>query len=109
MNVSAVFRIGLTLPDVEESTAYGAPALKVKGQMMACVPTNRSAEPNSLGFRMDRGDRAALLSEAPELYYCPEHYVNYDMVLVRLERLTPEVARDLLGMAHRFMTRKARV
>jgi hypothetical protein len=106
MDVAAVFRIGLALPGVEQSTAYGAPALKVKGKLMAAVPTNKSAEPGSLMFRMDRRDRAALLAEAPSLYYCPDHYAGYDAVLVRLGRLTPELARDLLAMAHRFVTRK---
>jgi hypothetical protein len=41
-----VRKIGLALPSVEEGTAYGAPALKVRGKLMACVPTHRSAEPN---------------------------------------------------------------
>jgi hypothetical protein len=109
MDLAAVFRMGLTLPGVEESTAYGAAALKVKGKLMAAVPTNQSAEPGSLMFRMDRRNRAALLAEAPDLYYAPEHYLNYDAVLVRLDGLTPEVARDLLAMAHRFVTRKSRV
>jgi hypothetical protein len=105
MDVAAVFRIGLTFPGVEESTAFGAPALKVKGKLMAAVPTNKSAEPGSLMFRMDRRNRPALLAEEPILYYAPEHYLGYDAVLVRLDRLTPEVARDLLTMAHRFVTR----
>lgn len=108
MTVDAVFRMGLALPGVEESTAFGAPALKVKGKLMAAVPTNKSAEPGSLMFRMNRRDRPALLTEAPDLYYAPEHYLGYDAVLVRLDRLTPELARDLLTMAHRFVTRKAR-
>jgi hypothetical protein len=33
----AVRDIGLALPGVEESTAYGSPALKVRGQLLACV------------------------------------------------------------------------
>jgi len=104
MTVAQVLRIGRGFPGVEESTSFGAPALKVKGKLMACVPTNKAAEPDSFLFRMDRRERPALLAEAPDLYYCPGHYVDYDAVLVRLSRLTPEVARDLLAMAHRFVT-----
>jgi hypothetical protein len=107
MNVPGVFRIGLTFPGVEESTAYGSPALKVKGKLLACVPTHKSAEPGSLMFRMDRRNRPALLAEEPDLYYAPEHYLGYDAVLVRLDRLTPELAHDLLAMAHRFVTGKS--
>lgn len=106
VSLEAVWKMGTALPGVARSTAYGSPALKVGGQLMACVPTNKSAEPGSLMFRMDRKDRPALLAEAPELYYVTDHYVDYDAVLVRLERLKPEVLHDLLAMAHRFVTRK---
>src|SRR5580693_3909700 len=48
IDFDAVRKIGLTLAGVEASTAYGAPALKVHGKLLACVPAHRSAEPNSL-------------------------------------------------------------
>jgi hypothetical protein len=101
-----VRKIGLELPGVDESTMYGAPALKVHGALLACVPSHRSAEPGSVVLRADFADRAALLAEAPGLYYITDHYVNYPAVLVRLSRATPEVLRDLLGMAYKFVTRK---
>ena len=104
--LETVWKTGLALPDVEMSTSFGAPALKVRGQLMACVPTNKSAEPGSLLIRIDRNDRAALLAEAPNLYYAPDHYLGYDGVLVRLAHLKPELMRDLLTMAHNFVTRK---
>ena len=106
VTLDTVWKTGLTLPGVERSTTFGAPALKVKGQVMACVPTNKAAEPGSLLIRMDRKDRPALLAESPDLYYAPDHYLGYDGVLVRLARLRPELVPDLLAMAHRFVTRK---
>ncbi len=33
-----------------------------------------------------------------------DHYLSYTAVLVRLSRVTPDVLRDLLGMAHKFVT-----
>ena len=45
--------IGLALPNVEESTAYGVPALKVGGKLMACPAINKSAEPNTLAVFVD--------------------------------------------------------
>ena len=36
-----VRKIGLALPGVEESTAYGSPALKVHGKLLACVPAHQ--------------------------------------------------------------------
>ena len=106
VNFDTVRRIGLALPGVEESTAYGVPALKVHGKLMACVPSHRSAEPDSLVVRMDFDDRADLLAADPDVYYLPEHYAGYNAVLVRLSRVHPDVLRDLLGMAHKFVTRK---
>jgi hypothetical protein len=97
-------KVGLALPGVEESTAYGSPALKVHGKLLACVPVNRSAEPGSLAVRVDFDDRAELLAAAPDIYYVTDHYLNYTSVLVRLSRVTPDVLRDLLGMAHKFVT-----
>lgn len=99
--------IGLAWPDVEESTAYGARALKVRGKLLACEATNRSAEPGSLVVRVDFDDRDQLLAEAPEVYYVTDHYVGYNSVLVRLSRVNADVLRDLLGMAHKFVAGKA--
>jgi hypothetical protein len=107
INFDTVRNIGLVLPGVEESTAYGVPALKVHGKLLACVPANRSVEPDSLVVRVDFDDRAELLAADPDVYYVTEHYVGYNAVLVRLSRVNPDVLRDLLGMAYKFVTRKA--
>lgn len=101
-----VRKIALALPDVEDSTAYGALAFKVNKKLLACVPTNRSAEPGSLMVRVDFDDRAALLAADPDVYYVTDHYVPYNAVLVRLSRIHPDAIRDLLGMARRFVTRR---
>ena len=97
----------MALSGVEESTAYGAPALKVSGKLLACVPAHRSAEPGSLVVRVGFDDRAELLAAAPDVYYVTDHYLNYSAVLVRLSRVSPDVLRDLLGMAHKFVTADA--
>ena len=60
-------------------------------------------DPPVVGF----DDRAELLAAAPDVYYVTDHYLNYNPVLVRLSRLTPDVLRDLLGMAHKFVTAHA--
>jgi hypothetical protein len=107
INFDTVRKIGLALPGVEASTAYGSPALKVRGKLLACVPTHRSAEPGSLAVRVGFDDRAELLAAAPDVYYVTDHYVGYTAVLVRMSRVTPDVLRDLLGMAHKFVTADA--
>jgi hypothetical protein len=107
IDFDTVRKIGLRLPDVEESMAYGFPALKVHGKLLACIPANRSAEPGSIAVRVDFDDRADLLAAAPDVYYITDHYAEYNAVLVRLSRVNPDVLRDLLGMAYKFVTATA--
>jgi hypothetical protein len=100
--------IALTFPGVEESTAYGSPALKVHGKVMAGIPVHRrEVEPGSLVVRVDFDDRAERLAAEPDVYYVTDHYAGYSAVLVRLSRVNREVLRDLLGMAWKFVTREA--
>jgi len=96
------------LADVEDSAAYGSPALKVRGKLLACMAINKSAEPGSLVVRIDFDQRTALLAEDPETYYVTDHYVNYPAVLVRLSRIRVDQARDLLTSAWRFVTSQER-
>lgn len=102
-----VREIGLALPGAEEGTTYRTPALKVNGQMFACIPNHKSVEPHSLAVRIAFADRDELLAAEPETYYLKEHYVNYPCVLVRLARIRRDALRDLLLMAHRFVSAKA--
>ena len=104
----AVRKAGRSLPHVEESTAYGSPALKVGGRLFACIAINKAAEPNSLMVRMPFEDRDALIAEQPDVYYLADHYAPYPCVLVRLARVDPAALRDLLTMGWRFVSAKTR-
>jgi len=106
INFDTVRKVALALPGVEDSTSYGELALQANGKLLACVPTHRSAEPGSLVVKVDIADRAQLLAEAPDVYYVTDHYVGYPTVLVRLSHIDADVLRDLLAMAHKFVTRK---
>jgi len=107
IDFDTVRNIGLALSGVEESTAYGFPALKVHGKLLACVPASRSAEPGSIVVRTDFDHRAELLAAAPDIYYVTDHYADYSAVLVRLSRVNPDMLRDLLGMAYKFVIANA--
>jgi hypothetical protein len=104
IDFDTVRKIGRALPGVVEGTMYGAPALKIQGKLVACVPSHTSAEPGSLAVRMDFDDRAELLAEAPDVYYVTDHYVDYNAVLVRFSRVSENELRDLIGMAYKFVT-----
>jgi len=99
MNFEAVRALGREFPDLEESTMYGSPALKLGKRLVACLAIHRSAEPGSLVVRTDFEQRAALLAEDPETYYVTDHYLNHPTVLVRLARVQPDQLRDLLAAA----------
>jgi len=103
-----VRKIGLAMPDVEESTMYRSPALKVRGKLLACLAIHKSAEPESLAVRIDFDQRDGLLADDPKTYYLTDHYVNYPVVLVRLSQIRIGQMRDLLGSAWRFVTAQKR-
>jgi hypothetical protein len=104
----SVESIGRTLPDVEVTTTYGQPALKVRGKMFVCIASHKAAEPNTLVVMMDFPDRDALVEDDPATYYLKEHYLNYPCVLVRLSRVRADALRDLITGAHRFVSAKVR-
>ena len=103
LTFDAVRELGLALADVVDGTAYGAPALKLRGKLLACVPTNKSAEPNSIVVRIDLEQRAELLRQDPDVYYITDHYAPHPTVLVRLSQIARGDLKELLRDAHRFV------
>jgi hypothetical protein len=99
MNFDAVRALGRDLADVQESSMYGSPALKLGKRLVACLAIHRSAEPGSLVVRTDFEQRAALLTDDPGTYYVTDHYVKHPFVLVRLARVQHDQLRDLLAAA----------
>jgi hypothetical protein len=108
MTFDHVRKIGATLPDVEATTTWGAPALKVRGKMFVCTATHKSAEPNTLVVRMDFAQRDALIEEDPATYYLKDHYIGYACVLVRLAKVHRDALADLVHTAYRFVCATAR-
>jgi hypothetical protein len=100
--------IGRTLPDVESTTTWGKPTLKVRGRMFVCIASHKSAEPDTLVVMMDFAGRDALVADDPDTYYLKDHYVGYPCVLVRLSRVRADALRDLIVGAHRFVSAKVR-
>ena len=101
-------RIGLALPDVEEGTAYGTPALRIGGKLLCCIASHKSAEPNTLVVMIPFDRRDEMIEAEPDVYYLKDHYVGYPCVLVRLGRVPEDALKDLLLMAHRFVKARAR-
>lgn len=108
MTVAAAMKLGGSLPDVERTTSWGAPTLKVRGKMMACQAINKQAEPNTLVVCMPLADRDELIAADPDTYYLKPHYEDYPCVLVRLSRIQPDALRDLMRMGWEFARSRAK-
>jgi len=103
-----VRKLARDLPRVTFSTMYGAPALKLDGQLLACVATNKAAEPNSLVVRIDFFERDLRVANEPDTYYLKPHYVNYPCVLARLGKIGDAALRELLESGWRFVNANAK-
>jgi hypothetical protein len=95
--------IARDLPGVEEGTAWGVPALKLRGRFLACMASHKSAEPDTLVVLVGFDQRDAMIADDPETYYVKPHYVGYPSVLVRLQRIERDALKDLLQSAWRFV------
>ncbi|MES2755249.1 MAG: hypothetical protein V4659_11330 [Pseudomonadota bacterium] len=76
----AIVAYGLTLPAAELGTAYGKPALKLNGKMLAATtgPT-----PDSFVAYTALGDKDVLLETDPVTFWETDHYRGWPAVLVR--------------------------
>jgi hypothetical protein len=97
VSFEAARRMALALDHAEEGSSYGTPGFKVGGILFARLHQSLEA----LVVRTDFEQRAALMEADPETYFITDHYLNYEWVLVRLDRVDPDALRDLLRGAWR--------
>jgi hypothetical protein len=93
-----VVTIAGRLPEVEESTSYGTPALKVKGKGFARLRTEAEGG-LVLMCRMD--EKEALLASGDPAFYTTPHYDGYGAILVDLERVERDQLEELIEEAWR--------
>jgi hypothetical protein len=86
-----VVSLARALPDVEEGTAYGTPALRVRGRFLARV----REDGDTLAIRCDIDERPFLVEQHAELFVTA-HYEDYPMVLVSLPIADRELVRELV-------------
>ena len=86
-----VVELARELPEIEESTSYGRPALKVRGKFVAALRTN----PDALVLRCDLDEKPLLLDARPNILFETPHYHGWGYVLLRLEASVDE-AREFL-------------
>ena len=87
-----VKELGLKLPEVEESTSYGTPALKVRGKMFARL----REDGETLVVWTDFMEREALTQGNPDTFFITPHYEDWPLVLISLERVDKDELSELL-------------
>lgn len=93
--------LGLRLPEVAEGTSYGTPALKVREKMFV-----RLREPGVAVVWVDLLEREALTQGDPEIFYVTDHYREWPLVLIQLERVDERELEELLIEAWRMKAPK---
>lgn len=91
-------RIATSLPGTEVSTSYGTPAVKVRGKLMSRWRTEAEG---ALAIRCDFLDRQILLQAEPEVFFLTEHYRDYPMILMRMEKASAGTMLDVVDRAWR--------
>ena len=101
-----VHKLGGKLPGVALDKYFGAPALKLDGQMLACMASHKSAESNTLVVRIEFFGRDLRVANEPDIYYLKPHYVDYPCVLARLSGIDDTALSELLESGWRFIKKK---
>jgi hypothetical protein len=80
------------LPEVELSTSYGTPALKVRKKLFARL----REDGEHLVLFVDFMEREALVQSSPATFLVTPHYQDYPMVLVNLAHVHADELRELV-------------
>ena len=87
-----VVRIAQELPGVEVGSAYGTPALRVRGAFMCRLREDGKA----LAIRCDLDERPFLIEANPGVLSVTPHYEAWPMVLVSLPQAGGQLVRELV-------------
>lgn len=91
------------MPGTMESTSYGTPSVKVAGKVLSRLRTEAEG---GLALYCDFIDREMLLQADPEAFFLADHYRNYPMILIRLDKVRPDALPDLVERAWRMRANK---
>lgn len=104
---SAAYRrylnVALAFPGTEEATAYGTPGVKVKGKILSRLRTDADG---ALAIHCDFIDREMLLQADPEVFFITDHYKNYPMILIRLDKIRADALPEITERAWRLRAPK---
>ncbi|MGW3996918.1 MmcQ/YjbR family DNA-binding protein [Amycolatopsis sp. NPDC004772] len=93
-----VVGLASALPEVEASTWYRTPALKVAGKGFARLRTEAEG---GLVVMCGLDEKAALLESGDAAFFTTPHYDGHGSIIVDLERVDVDQLRELLEEAWR--------
>ena len=88
---ATVKKLGKKLPEVEESTWFNTPSLKVRKRSFV-----RLKEKDVLVVMVDQDEKEMLLRAEPDVFFTTPHYDGYPAMLVRLSAIDSDELREVL-------------
>ena len=98
---ATVKRLGKKLPEVEESTWFNTPSLKVRKRSFV-----RLREPDVIVVLVDMDEKEVLLQAEPEVFFATPHYDGYPAMLVRLSAIGSDELDEVLTESWRRVAPK---
>ncbi|MBI1334640.1 MAG: MmcQ/YjbR family DNA-binding protein [Armatimonadetes bacterium] len=95
MTFDELVAIGLEFDGVEESTSWRTPSLKRKGKFMLRL----KEEGDTVAVKLDWENHDRLLAAHPDQIFKTSHYEGYPAFLVRLDGLSPSLAREVVELS----------
>jgi hypothetical protein len=98
---ATVKSIGKKLPEVEESTWFNTPSLKVRKKSFV-----RLKEKGVIVVLVDLDEKEALLQAEPDVFFTTPHYDGYPAFLVRLVNIDRDELEEVLTESWRRVAPK---
>lgn len=98
---SRVLAAAAHLPEVEQSTSYGTPSLRVRSKSFA-----RLKDAETLVVMCAIEEKEMLMEVDPKVYFETDHYKGWPAVLVRLRNISDAKLRYRLEQAWRLKAPK---
>lgn len=92
---ATVREIALALPGVEEGTAYGTPAFRIRGKFFLRL----REDGESLAVKISFDERELLMRADPEAFFLTDHYRGYPAILIRMSAITRSALAEVLEQA----------
>ena len=93
MTFDDVRKIALAWPEVEDSTSYSTPALKVRKKLLVRL---REDGDSLVMPGVPPEERDMLVESQPKVFYFTDHYKDYPFVLIRLSKAKRGTVEPLL-------------